>query len=187
MKELRPCPFCGCDEFWVSRDSGIWPSHIEIRLDDYVREQGWEREPKYVTTFEIQCRNCGCALQGCACGDDLGVDYGRIAEDKAVEAWNERYERTCRMDAMPTVSGNPPYHIRCSACLGIPSDPDTPFCQWCGARVTGGSLWDAQGREASFDPDRIVFKATAWADSEDDVRSAMRDQIDHAVGCDGRL
>lgn len=166
MKELRPCPKCNGQ------------ATLEEGCYDY---DGGDRF--YAYSAKVVCAECGLAFE---VDNDWPKKFVPRASmwDFAIEAWNKRYERTCRMDAMPTVSGNPPYHIRCTACLGIPSDPDTPFCQWCGARVTGGSLWGAKCREVSFDPENKVFKATMYADSEEEVRRAVQGQIKRMLGND---
>lgn len=90
MDDLKPCPFCGGDEFWLSTDACIWPTHMEDRLEDLAEAYGWDHVPTYVTTSELQCKKCGCALQAAAYGDDLDADYHRAAQRNVVSLWNER-------------------------------------------------------------------------------------------------
>ena len=81
--------------------------------------------------------SCAVVCQTCRCGTPtMSLDDGM----QAVEAWNCRAERTCRID-MPVIdweTGETDY--RCSAC-GFSADPQNwaemyDYCPSCGAKVT---------------------------------------------------
>lgn len=122
-EELKPCPFCGGE---ACMDSGT-----------YVIGR------KTYRTAKCKCRECGVTRSAVL---DIYASLDE-AESKAIEAWNRRAERTCRVVAMDA-AGSPPYRTGnwiynelsdgCSEC-GYPFD--TPnrgvpaYCPNCGAKV----------------------------------------------------
>ena len=106
MSELLPCPFCG--------------GEAEVR----TRKNRGSMEGQ--TLYRIRCSNCHIGqLKWSACLE--GHEWG------AIEAWNTRAERTCRIEEHDEV----PYPI-CSACGAVqPDDYTVYYCWSCGAKVVG--------------------------------------------------
>lgn len=103
--ELRPCVFCGCDE-------------ARAVVVDEVTDAGYEEAT--VPLYAASCPYCG------ARGPMA------LSEDEAVEAWNRRAERTCRM-----VDNG--CELCCSECDARHEYDDEPnYCDNCGARVVTG-------------------------------------------------
>ena len=97
-----PCFFCECDE-------------VRVIVVDEVTDAGAEEAT--VPLYAASCPYCG------ARGPMA------LSEDEAVEAWNRRAERTCRM-----VDNG--CELCCSACDGrIEYDYEPNYCPSCGARV----------------------------------------------------
>lgn len=68
MTELKGCPFCGRSE------------HLEIvKLEDSMHPK------QYKVTCDITSGGCG------------GIGGYRFSKQEAIEAWNNRHERTCQM------------------------------------------------------------------------------------------
>lgn len=76
----------------------------------------------------VRCRSCG-------------IDYKAYANaDEAIEAWNTRYERTCKM--IPNGETDFAATLACSACGNVESvyaisSDEFNYCPNCGARVEG--------------------------------------------------
>lgn len=107
---LRPCPFCGGEAKLVS---------------------GTRRDGEYIENCAfVRCERCGAKtyeLHECVTPYEV--------QKCATELWNERAERTCRVERVST-----PYHAgppRCSACM-MPMEPLVNYCSYCGARVVSG-------------------------------------------------
>ena len=107
MTELKPCPFCGCED-----------------IDEYEGDFG----------NGVYCMNCG-AMMGEPIHMEFRTNE-RVTYEQAAEAWNTRAERTCRnIDEDPswfTCSNCEEVlivdYLR-DGC-GVPS-----FCPPCGAKV----------------------------------------------------
>lgn len=116
--DLRPCPKCGQG---VTGRLGGGPAAYGCRE--------WE--------YEVEC-SCG-LLWSCSPGD---VDEEEAVR-RGIEAWNERFERTCRM--RPTHEGpdaNGYVTFECDECgfetfYAVDCEP-YGWCAGCGARIEGG-------------------------------------------------
>lgn len=100
MSELKPCPFCG-------------------DLDPYVSGDDWNG-------WYVVCSGCGAD----------GSTESTKAE--AIDAWNTRAERTCRMEYNEDWSGDelyPTEAYQCSMCGGITQEGRPHYCPNCGAKV----------------------------------------------------
>ena len=113
-EELRPCFFCEHDE-------------ARVIVVDEVTDAGAEEAT--VPLYAASCPYCG------ARGPMA------LSEDEAVEAWNRRAERTCRMtfdDVSSSLYSGP--MLKCSKCGAcVPREFSGPYnyCPSCGARVVG--------------------------------------------------
>lgn len=105
---LMPCFFCECDE-------------ARVIVADEVTDAGAEEAT--VPLYAASCPYCGA--------------HGPMAlsEEEAVEAWNRRAERTCRVvrSGEPSPTGVP-CKRRCSECGGMLTRFGA-YCHHCGARV----------------------------------------------------
>ena len=109
-RELLPCPKCGQP---VTGRLGGGPAAYGCRE--------WE--------YEVEC-SCG-LLWSCSPGD---VDEEEAIR-RGIEAWNERFERTCHR-----VPGKMYYGERrpkCSECGYGLGDSRWSYCPSCGAKVVG--------------------------------------------------
>lgn len=108
MEELRPCVFCEHDE-------------ARVIVVDEVTDAGCEEAT--VPLYAASCWYCG------ARGPMA------LSEGEAVEAWNRRAERTCRVvrSGEPSSTGVP-RERRCSGCGGMLTRFGA-YCHNCGARV----------------------------------------------------
>lgn len=80
-----------------------------------------------------QGRFCTIAHKNCASGIDIIGTFD--SEDKAVKAWNTRYEKTCYDFGGEEGSNGEHYDFACSACGYCCGLPEPNFCPNCGARV----------------------------------------------------
>ena len=106
MTELKPCPWCGGDV------------HIESS-DRYPRP-----ECEHVIGYTVVCRNFGCIGYG-------ADDWYKLTEHEAIEAWNTRFEPTCRV--AKDSNGFKVWTI-CSEC-GHGLWEKSNYCSNCGRRV----------------------------------------------------
>lgn len=78
--------------------------------------------------YTVRCGKCGVS-----CPD--GTLYGRYSEAEAIEAWNTRYERTCKMEVF-SMHDEGDFTFRCSECgKGYVEYEPPRYCPHCGARV----------------------------------------------------
>lgn len=107
--ELKPCPFCGGEaELFESEESDdVYDPDTLGFLDTY-----------YVTVHCVICRSCG-------------IEGIYNSQDKAIEAWNTRAERTCNVKPLP-LSGFTEF--TCSKCDGTIRQLSN-YCPHCGAKV----------------------------------------------------
>lgn len=125
MTELKPCPFCG-------------GKARVIKATNIVGKK----------VYAVYCQDCyiannqlipdGETFYWAVNPDEPQVSDGRQAFfydeiDKAVEHWNTRYERTCRviLPSKPIFVDN---DFRCSECDAI-MYPNFKYCPMCGAKV----------------------------------------------------
>ena len=80
-----------------------------------------EKSVAYPDRFHI-----GCADVSCAGTAKNGVLWS--SSDAAIEAWNRRYERTCK----PVMAFGA---LTCSECYGDDLVPCAEYCHKCGAKV----------------------------------------------------
>lgn len=108
MSELKPCPFCG--------------EPMELR--DYPWLDGTPcYEWRHVDVLRATRKRCPIEMAG----------YD--TEEEAIEAWNTRAERTCKL-----VPGKMHYGDRrpkCSECGQSMGDRRWKYCPNCGSRVIG--------------------------------------------------
>ena len=112
---LKPCPCCG-GKAVVDRVGYCYSDTGDHAMD----------------AWRVSCRSCGART----------AEYR--SEGGAVEAWNRRHERTCRVEVSHGSHGPVPrfpgdvwtMHHVCSEC-GLPIDRDDVYCKHCGARVVG--------------------------------------------------
>ena len=113
MQELKPCPFCGG----------------EARLMSGAYRDGGYME----NTAFVYCTECMVqTYQEHDCMPSNEVD------DLAIEVWNRRTERTCRMTDTHWDNGQCTWGCVCSACdahLEHEFGRYLNFCPNCGARV----------------------------------------------------
>ena len=104
-EELKPCPFCG---------------EGRVCLFDVQGEEG--------PAFTI-----GCVTDDCP--GHVAVSWRYPTREKAIEAWNTRYERTCNAEQIPYMPGC--YEGDwCSVCHCIEFESDNQnYCPSCGAKV----------------------------------------------------
>lgn len=139
--DLLFCPFCG-GEATIRREDDMWI---------------------------VECRHHGWSSQdddGCSYAGDISlyveisgkvnhwtheIEYAEkdidLAKKKAIEAWNRRAERTCRMVRARWDDGECVWGCRCTACgdrFTYETGTTWRYCPACGARV----------EEASDDADR---------------------------------
>lgn len=102
MRELKPCPFCGGE------------------ADEYEGDYG----------NGIYCMMCGAMV-----GEPIHLEYRttkRVSIDEAIDAWNTRSERTCRMETEESCQN----WNSCSECdADYYTDQPINYCPNCGARV----------------------------------------------------
>lgn len=132
MSELKPCPFCG-GEATIRREDDMWI--VECR------HHGWSSKDD----------------DGCSYAGDISlyveisgkvnhwtheIEYAEkdidLAKKKAIEAWNRRAERTCRMEYNERWSHDEYYPTECyncSECGHMTYDGVSTFCSNCGAKV----------------------------------------------------
>lgn len=101
-EELIPCGFCGHDE-------------ARVIVADYVTDAGCEEAT--VPLYAASCPYCG------ARGPMA------LSEGEAVEAWNRRYERTCRIKLSKT---------------------SVWHCDGCGQTIDGNCFADNGGRLTEY-------------------------------------
>lgn len=125
MNELRPCPFCG-------------GRAVDLHATYYG---GGERRNKPRVAFYVRCGACGARgpmfkARGEGFSPISERDHDR-QRARALDAWNRRAERTCRMGA--PIDGE----YRCSECGYLQKETyrhdkgwDKPrYCSHCGAKV----------------------------------------------------
>lgn len=110
MEDLKPCPFCGSAAETCS----------------YYFEEG------DMTLWQVRCKERPCKVEHPCYTADSFISFATEAE--AIEAWNTRAERTCRIYETDHEYED---SVRCSACRMTFNRPWDPFkyCPNCGARV----------------------------------------------------
>ena len=104
MSELKPCPFCGG----------------EARL--YPSEAG----------FFVGCFNDGCAVNPSSGEFVADGVWDEEQKEAAIDAWNTRAERTCRMETEESCQN----WNSCSECgADYYTDQPISYCPNCGAKV----------------------------------------------------
>lgn len=109
--ELKPCPFCGSAGKMFKAE--------------------WLTPDMRYTTYQF-----GCGNEDCPCSANRFSTA--CTEEKAVEAWNTRAERTCAYEFVPNIGGG---HLnacglRCTSCGREQMNLDAPnYCPNCGAKV----------------------------------------------------
>ena len=114
MSELKPCPFCGCED-----------------IDEYEGDYG----------NGVYCMSCGAMMGEQIHKHDFHYDGGRVSYEHARDAWNTRAERTChdtgecRMFRCSECGfGINDAYLENEADYGIHLD-FVNYCPSCGARV----------------------------------------------------
>lgn len=114
MSELKPCPFCGCDDAGLARVKTIFD---------------------HVTGYLVLCPDCGCTV-GFNTDTEFTAFTDFSTEQEAIDAWNTRAERTCRPIEMicETLPGTDCPAWKCSEC-GELFEEGARYCSQCGAKV----------------------------------------------------
>lgn len=119
MGELKPCPFCGCGDAGIVRTKTIFD---------------------HVLGFMVLCPDCGGTV-----GFNTDTEFTAFTdfgtEQEAVDAWNTRAERTCRMEYNEDWSGDelyPTEACQCAVCGRITQEGLPNYCPNCGAKVVEG-------------------------------------------------
>lgn len=113
VPQLKPCPFCGG----------------EARL--YPSEAG----------FFVGCFNDGCAVNPSSGEFVADGVWDEEQKEAAIDAWNTRAERTCRITATATdglMTDDPKkrFWLSCGHDVGVYGlDRQPNYCPYCGARV----------------------------------------------------
>lgn len=119
MSELKPCPICGKTE--------------TLKISDCVAIEDCDR---FEICDKVTFKLIVCDYNKGGCGTSSGY---RPTKEQAIEAWNDRYEPTCKM----TQGINEYSHEtewKCSECGASILRPVLPwrenfYCPGCGARV----------------------------------------------------
>ena len=82
---LKPCPFCGNNDFTGSVDGGCLPSFIAPEKQKEILTK-----TRYVTTCSIACNECGARIEGYAGSNDLYNDIYHEAINECYRKWNRR-------------------------------------------------------------------------------------------------
>lgn len=109
MEELKPCPFCG-------------EKHVMHEQGHVIVTETARSGPRY----GVSCYSCGGRIEF----------FNTVAE--AIDAWNTRAERTCRMEYNEDWSGDelyPTEAYQCSVCGHITQEGLPNYCPGCGAKV----------------------------------------------------
>lgn len=118
---LKPCPFCG------------YKARVESTRDAVGDHQGY-----------VECMDCGATIFGP--GD---LPDAESAMSAAVDAWNRREQRTCRMEYQTGPDNPKRGWFECSECGGLGDSVGAgwngekkrknppAYCPNCGARVIG--------------------------------------------------
>lgn len=106
VPQLKPCPFCG--------------GEASVRVLEYDDD---------------------CRVWGVFCESDLNAEYNHghcvdnyPTEQAAIEAWNTRAERTCRIEEVPLGIHDDTTADVCSECR-VTIERDDYYCPNCGAKV----------------------------------------------------
>ena len=123
MQELKPCPFCG------SRA-------VDLHATRY---EGGERRNKPRVAFYVRCRACGARGPMFKARSEWFDPISEYDHDRqrarALDAWNQRAERTCRAVLPPYELGAEEIPV-CSGCgRQLLLEDDDEYCPRCGARV----------------------------------------------------
>ena len=108
VNKLKPCPFCGEE------------GRIIIKTEGTFSDFGLYRSM-------VRCAECGVIV-------DRYEKTPYAAEDRAIEAWNTRAERTCRM-VKPDWGGPKCRDKVCSECGVLFQTWGEKYCSHCGAKV----------------------------------------------------
>lgn len=119
MSELKPCPFCGCKSKIVQCDD-----------EGNVRGEEYESNPWSGLGYRVVHESDDCPISTGEEGYNLIYD----SREQAVEAWNNRAERTCHnlsdfQDCDCFI---------CSECGYSLGDPRWFYCPKCGGKITNG-------------------------------------------------
>lgn len=112
MSDLKPCPFC---------EKETYP---ELIVDG--------KPGKYWIAW-YKCPECDCNQVGV--DDNKADDPRQSAIDMAKERWNERYERTCRIEYKSDNHEGIMRNLTLSCGHQITSADIVRFCPRCGAKV----------------------------------------------------
>ena len=125
MTELKPCPFCGGKALYY---------------------EGYQRDDGTFVKGKVVCKKCGCFKTSKGLAEHLGtIYYGFVGSEiekqvseTAIEAWNNRAERTCKM--IPNGETDFAATLACSACGNVESvyaisSDEFNYCPNCGAKV----------------------------------------------------
>jgi len=111
MSELKPCPFCGGEAITI-------------------QEHGWW----------VVCADCSAEVGFEGMSDTSGCYGSYQTEAEAIEAWNTRAERTCKLIRHGSLANMPSFICwSCSECgFGwhhSENDRQFSYCPNCGAKV----------------------------------------------------
>lgn len=121
MEELKPCPICGSANLAMSRCVCTDMDHEFI--PDTV----------HMHVFDLYCKECGCRVQA-------GGDTFDEAKNAVVEKWNNRAERTCRVDSSRENECDQPvswfeFELSCGHTVYWDSQIPPSYCPECGRKV----------------------------------------------------
>lgn len=85
MEKLKPCPFCGGNDFERSVDGGILPSYISEDEMFTVLDK-----TPYVVSCMVRCESCGAQMEGYAASDNTNENLYDKAICDCYRKWNRR-------------------------------------------------------------------------------------------------
>ena len=124
MIDLKPCPFC--------------PDGGEIIFKD-----GYQDEEGSWHSGYVRCEKCGTMKMSVSLSNFLGTyRHGFVSDETAhecsltaIERWNTRHERTCRVERMELDEFGRHFYLSCGHMQMTHNTSALPYCPICGARV----------------------------------------------------